>query len=199
MSILLKLMSAIRGGRKPLTADAPADAAEPAYAIPTVKFDPEQVTEEIKADFEKNVRNIKDFDEANFDRIYDAGLRSISNGRDTAILFNAIMELDLPGMTRRRAGEISLSLNNKATALMDRNRQMASGIKYAVWIYSGAPCQTDPKNPWAKDIRQDAAHKAANGKRYEIAKGMVLNGRRTMPGWDEGCKCVSGPVVKGFS
>jgi uncharacterized protein with gpF-like domain len=210
----------LRGGGEPKPAVAPARAVEPGYAIPTVEFDPERVTagfrvldagriptvkfdpkrvtEAVKVDLKKNIRKIKEFDESHFDKIYEAALRSISGGRDMATLFNAITELNLPGMTKQRASDISGSLNNKATALMDQNRQESLSIKYAIWMYSGAPCQTNPKKPSAKDIRQDAAHKAANGKRYEVAKGMLLNGRYKWPGQDEGCRCASRSIIPGL-
>lgn len=198
MSIVSKLMSAIRRDGDPKLAAAVAKPVEPAYVVPTVKFDPKLVTEAIKADLIKNIRNIKEIGESHFDRVYDAALRSISGGHDLAMLFNAIMELNLPGMTKRRASEIPTSLNCKATALINRDRRVSLGIEYAVWMYIGAPCQMNPKKPSPEDIRQDAAHKAVDGKRYEVAKGMLLNGRLTMPGWDDGCKCTSRPIIPGF-
>ena len=141
---------------------------------------------------------IKEFDAAHFDQIYIAALESISVGGNLAILFDAILALNHPDMTKQRAGEISRSINNKAKALMNREQQLSIGIRYAIWIYSGAPCWLNPKNPSAKDIRQDAAHKAAGGKRYEVAKGMLLNGRYKWPGQDEGCKCVSRSIIPGL-
>ena len=198
MSILSKLMSAIRGGGAPKPTVAPAKAVEQSYAIPTVKFDPKRVTEAVKVDLKKNIRKIKELDESHFDKIYEGALRSISRGRDLATLFNAIMELNLPSMTKQRAGEISRSLNDKATARMNRDRQVSVGIEYATWAYSGAPCYVNRKKPSAKDIRQDAAHKAADGKRYEVAKGMLLNGRLTLPGREEGCKCASRSIILGL-
>lgn len=72
------------------------------------------------------------------------------------------------------------------------------GIKYAIWMYSGAPCHTNRKNSSAKDIRQDTAHRAANGKRYEVAEGMLLNGRLTLPGREEGRKCASRSIIPGL-
>jgi hypothetical protein len=176
----------------------PAATVEPSYRIPTVKFDPNRLTEAVKADLKKNVRMIKEFNESHFDQIYDVALRSVSRGMDQAILINAIMDLDLPDMTKQRAGEISRSLNFKAKALMDRDQKITLDIKHAIWMYSGAPCQLNHKKPSEKDIRQDTAHKAASGKRYEVAKGMLLNGRWTMPGRDEGCKCVSRSIIPGL-
>lgn len=84
-------MSAIRRGGKPKPAVAPARAMEPAYAIPTLKFDPKRVTEAVNADLKNNIKQIKEFDHSNFDQIYDVALRSISRGGDLAMLFNAIM------------------------------------------------------------------------------------------------------------
>lgn len=119
MSIFSKIISAIRGGQEPKLAVDPPRAVEPPHTIPTVKFDLKRVTEAVKDDLRKNIQNISEFDEFHFVHIYDAALRSISRGQDLATLFNAITELNLPGMTRLRASEISLGLNNKATALMN--------------------------------------------------------------------------------
>jgi hypothetical protein len=198
MSIISKLILAIYSHQKPKPTVAPATAIRSVYAIPTVKFDSSRVTEAVKADLKKNIKRIKEFDESHFSQIYDAALRSISRGRDLATLFNAIVELNLPNMTKHRASEISHGLNNKATVMMNRDRQISLGIKYAIWEYSGAPCQVNPQKPSAKDILQDKAHKAANGKRYEVAKGMLLNGRLTMPGREKGCKCFSRSIIPGF-
>jgi hypothetical protein len=48
---------------------------EPAYAIPTVKFDPKRVTEAVKTDLKYNIKEIKEFDQSHFDQIYDLGAR----------------------------------------------------------------------------------------------------------------------------
>jgi hypothetical protein len=80
MSIFSKLLSVIRGAGEPKPAAAPARAVEPAYAIPTVKFDAKRVTDAIKADLKMNIKKIKDFDESHFDQIYDAALLSITRG-----------------------------------------------------------------------------------------------------------------------
>ena len=158
-----------------------------AHGIPTVKFDAAKVTEAVKADLRENIRSLKEIGGGDFDKIYEAALRSISAGRALHIVYQALMTID--GMHKRRAEDISRSLNNKATALMQAEEQQRLGIKYAVWLYSGAPCGS---------TEQDAAHKAANGKRYLVSKGMLLGGRWTWPGRDDGCKCVSKSVIAGF-
>ena len=154
--------------------------------LPTVEFDPTRVTEAIKADLRKNISSLDEVGPANFDVIYEAAFRSISAGRALHILYQALMTID--GMSKHRAEEISLSLNNKTTALMQAERREHLGIKYAIWLYSGAPCG---------EAAQDAVHKSANGRPYLVSKGLFLNGRWTRPGYEDGCKCISKPLVPG--
>ena len=155
--------------------------------IPTVKFDPNKVTKRVRADLRQNINAIPELKAYSIEGIFDAALLSISKGRALNILYDALLSLE--GMNPARAGEISRSLNNKATALIQAEEQERLGIDYAYWLYSGAPCG---------DAIQDAAHKAANGQTYPICKGMFLNGKWTLPGRDEGCKCVSRSLIPGF-
>ncbi len=155
--------------------------------IPTVKFDAARVTETVKADLRQNIKSLNEVSPGDFDMIYDAALRSISAGGALHILYQTLMTID--GMGKRRAADISRSLNIKATALMQIEGQKRLGIEYAIWMYSGAPCGS---------AEQDAAHKAANGKPYLVDQGMLLNGFRTWPGREDDCKCVSRPVLPGF-
>jgi hypothetical protein len=163
--------------------------------IPTVKFDASRVTETVKADLRKNIMLLEGVNRDHFDQVYDAALRSISAGRDLGLLCNVLMQINIDGMTKQRAGEIARLLNNKATALMTRERQGSLGIKQARWLYSGAPCELSPKKPTG----QDAAHRAANGKLFDVSTGMLLNGKWTWPGVEPGCRCISKSVVPGFS
>jgi uncharacterized protein with gpF-like domain len=193
MAIFSKLVSALKGGSgSAATRDLASDLAS--GIIPTIEFDSSQMTEVIKADLASNIKMIKEFDGTEFNRIYSAALQSVTKGGDLGLLAKAIMDMNLPDMTKRRAGEISASLNNKAKALMTQQRQIKAGIKYAIWTSARVSC--DP--PSATDTRQTLAHLKASGKRYEVAKGMFISGRRTLPGRDEGCKCFSRPVLSGF-
>ena len=166
--------------------------------IPTVKFDASQVTEDVKAEIRKNVAQIECVDSSHFDAVYDAALRSVSAGRDLHALYEVLMRIGADGITRRKAEEIARHINNKATSLINRNRQKALGIEDAVWLHSGAPCMTNTHKPTAEEIRQDAAHKLANGTRFNVSKGMFLDGKWTWPGQENGCHCFSKSVIKGF-
>ena len=171
---------------------------KPTYGIPTIKFDASRVTETVKADIRKSIMHLKEIDQNNFDQVYDAALCSISRGGDLHVLYVVLLQLNINGMTKKRAAEISRFLNGRASAIMQRERYEKLGIKYAIWMYSGAPCELDAKHPTARDIRQNAAHKAANNQRYENSKGMFLDGKWTWPGMEPGCKCAGRPDVPGF-
>ena len=169
--------------------------------LPTVRFDNSLVTDEIKSDLRANLRNISEFrtlpTEA-FEPLYAAVETSVSRGRDMAMAATYILGVGLAGMTKSRAGEIAASLHNKASALITREKQLRAGIEYAVWLHSGAPCLLDPQESSRADPRLAAAHKAADGKRYRVAEGLAIGGRRTWPQRDGGCKCASRAIVPGL-
>lgn len=180
-------------GKKDRKKPAP-EPAQPVNRIPTVKFDPTRVTDAVLDDLKANVRALPEVSADDFETIYQAAFRAISVGGALNIIYAALMDID--GMTKPRASDISRSLNSKAKAIMDAEQQTKLGIKYATWLYSGAPCRVNPKEPGGEE--QDAAHKEANGKPYLVTKGMLLNGRWTWPGREDGCKCVSKSMIKGL-
>ena len=163
--------------------------------LPTVKFDPSTVSKSVKADLRRNIEMLDDLERKHVEQIYQAALRSVLAGRDLHILCVALMRIE--GMTTGRATEIARSLNNKATAIINRERQASFGITHAIWMYANAPCLKNPSNPTDAEARKDAAHQAANGKRYEIKKGLFVDGKWTWPGVEEWCKCISRSILPG--
>lgn len=153
--------------------------------IPTVNFDSSAVTKAIKSNLRESIKLIKEVPPDKSDVVYKAALSSISKGRDLSIIYKALMTIN--GMSKSRASKISISLNNKYTALIDADRQTKLGIKYAIWRYSGIPCSD-----------ANEAHKTADGKPYLITKGMFLNGKWTWPGCEDGCRCTSKSMIEGF-
>ena len=155
--------------------------------MPTISFDSKFITGEVRADLESNLRLISDIPTSDFARVYHAALESVSRGGDLALLTQAILTIE--GMTKKQAGDIARLLNNKATALINKQRSLRLGIKFAIWRYSNAPCGGP---------RQDEVHRRLDGKRYSVEKGMAIGKRRVWPGTEEGCKCGSSPVIPGF-
>lgn len=166
-------------------------------AMPTVKFDPSTVSKSVKLDLRRNIELLPDLERNHVKQIYELALRSISVGGDLHLFCTELMNMNVKGMTTGGAAEIGRSLSNKATALMGRERQASLGITHALWMYPNAPCMKDPfcSCPTAADVQQDSAHRAANGKKYEISKGLFVNGKWTWPGVEEGCKCSSRSVL----
>lgn len=97
------------------------------YRVPTVKFNAAKVTETVMVDLRQNIKSFNEVRAGDFDVIYNAALRSISAGRALHMLYQALMTID--GMGKSRAQDISLSLNNKATALIQAEEQERLGIK----------------------------------------------------------------------
>ena len=167
-------------------------------AMPTIKFDPSVVTKSVKADLRRNVELLAGMEKKHVKQIYELALRSIVGRRDFHSFCTEMMDMHIEGMTRSKAAEIGRSLANKAGAVIDRERQASLGITHAKWLYANAPCMRDPNHPSAAEVQRDAAHCAANGKRYEISKGLFVDGKWTWPGVEEGCKCVSRSIIPGL-
>jgi hypothetical protein len=157
----------------------------------TMKFDPSTVSESVKANLRRNIESLDEVGKEHIRPVYEAALRCVAG--DLHVLFVALMTIE--GMPKKRAAEIARSLHIKAKGQMDRERQAFLGITHAIWMYPNAPCMRNPRHPAAADIQQDSAHRAANGKRYEIGKGLFVDGKWTWPGAEEGCKCSSRSIL----
>lgn len=164
-----------------------------AWQAMAVEFDPSIVSKSVKANLRRNIEFLDDLEKKHVKQVYKAALRSVLAGGDMATLCTALMKIE--GMTQGRAVEITRSLHNKATEQINRERTLSLGITHAVWMYAHAPCVVDPRHPTEAELRQDAAHRAADGKRYDLSKGLLLDGKWTWPGVDDGCKCSSRSVM----
>jgi hypothetical protein len=164
-------------------------------AMPTIKFDPSVVTKSVKADLRRNIELLDEAEKKHVRQIYELALRFIVGRRDFYSFCTEMMNLHIEGMTRSKAAEIGRSLANKAGAVINRERQASLGITHAIWMYPNAPCMKDPRRPSATDVQQNSAHRLANGRRYEISKGLFVNGKWTWPGTEEGCTCTSRSVL----
>ena len=153
----------------------------------TVKFDPGLWTETVKADLRKNVKALEGVEPGDVDAIYEAALGAFRDGFNLHNFSQAVVAM---GISRKRAKEIGLNLSSKANALMWAERMEKVGIKYAIWKYANVPCG---------DPVQDFAHKAVNGKTFLVSKGMLVNGKWTLPGRENGCKCVSRALIPGVT
>ena len=84
---------------------------------------------------------------------------------------------DRLGMAPDRAKLIARSQCEMARAVMENAERMEMGIREAVWHYEGR-C----------GIR---SHSGLNGRRYVLAEGASLDGKRLWPGSEPSCHCSS--------
>lgn len=143
----------------------------------------------LNATIEENVQLIRSIPQRYLTDVQGAVMRSAQTGRDLGSLATELREKH--GVTARRAALIARDQNNKATAVMTRARQQEIGIDEAIWQHSLG----------GKEPRR--THLANSGKRYKISEGWYDPDpkvrKNIWPGELINCRCVSRPVVKGFS
>lgn len=110
-------------------------------------------------------------------------MQSVQAGRDLATLTDALENQF--GITRRRAKLIARDQNNKATQTLTRTRQQELGLRQAIWRHSHAGKVPRP------------SHVKADGKTYELDKGMLLDGKWTFP--SELINCFPGESIIEYS
>jgi SPP1 gp7 family putative phage head morphogenesis protein len=132
----------------------------------------------------ENVGLIRSIPSEYFTEIQGIAMRSVQRGRDLAIMTNELQSRY--GVTRRRAALIARDQNNKATAVLNRVRQLDLGITEAIWQHSTAGREPRPE------------HVRANGRRFDIRKGCEIDGEFILPGEKINCRCYSISVIPGL-
>lgn len=138
----------------------------------------------LDATITENIGLIKSIPADYLQQVQGSVLRGFTAGRDLEKIVSDVKKL-YPAASNR-AVLIARDQSNKATAVVTRTRQLELGITEAVWMHSHA----------GKTPRPD--HVAANGKRYEVAKGMKISGEYIFPGQEINCRCTSRSVLPGF-
>jgi hypothetical protein len=131
----------------------------------------------IQAAIQENVSLIRSIPEQYFKDVEGSVMRSVSAGHDVGALAKELEQTY--GVTRRRAAFIARDQNHKASAMLNRGRQMSLGITEAVWQHSGGG-----KHPRTSHL------KAGRDKtRYNIVEGWLDPdvGQRIWPGTLPNC------------
>lgn len=137
----------------------------------------------MQATVQENVSLIKSIQSEYASDVEGLVMRSVSAGRDLKTLTDELEKRY--AITRRRAKLIANDQNNKATAQMARARQISLGVTKARWLHTGGG-----KNP-------RPSHVAANGKVFDLAEGLYIDGKWTFPGEEVNCGCVAAPLIPG--
>jgi uncharacterized protein with gpF-like domain len=155
----------------------------------TVKFRMTQAMKDVfQATVQANVSLIKSIPSQYFGHVEGLVMRSVQSGRDLAELSRQLQKTYK--LTRQRAGLIARDQNNKATASLQRARQVELGIAQAIWMHSGGG-----KHPRPSHV------KAGKDKvKYDIATGWYdpHEKQHILPGELINCRCVSRPVIPGL-
>lgn len=139
----------------------------------------------LQATISENVGLIRSIPEKYFTEVEGLVMRSVARGRDLSYLTDELERRY--GITRRRAALIARDQNNKATSVMQAARQQSLGITEGIWRHSHAGKEPRP------------SHVKADGKRFDLSKGMCLEGKWVMPGEEINCRCTWSPVIPGIS
>jgi SPP1 gp7 family putative phage head morphogenesis protein len=132
----------------------------------------------------ENVGLIKSVAAEHLQEVEGLVMRSVTQGRKLDELTTELEQRYQ--VTKRRAALIARDQNNKATATITKVRQQGLGITQARWMHSAG----------GKKPRQ--SHVSANGKLYDVDKGMYIDGAWIRPGELINCRCISQSVIPGF-
>ncbi|MDE2106747.1 MAG: phage head morphogenesis protein [Patescibacteria group bacterium] len=143
----------------------------------------------VQATVGQNVALIKSIASEHLSKVEGIVLRSVQAGRDLSSMTEALEHQY--GITRRRAAFIARDQNNKATAAVQRVRQVDLGLTEAIWLHSGGGKEPRPTHVKAGHDRQH----------FDVREGWLdpAVGKRILPGELPGCRCVYRAVVPGFS
>lgn len=143
-----------------------------------------QMNNALQATISENVGLIRSIPEKYFAEVEGMVMRSVARGRDLGYLTEELQKRY--GITKRRAATIARDQNNKATATMQSARQQALGITEGIWYHSHA------------GKTQRASHVKVDGKRFELSKGMYLDGEWQLPGEAINCRCTWSAIIPGL-
>lgn len=144
-----------------------------------------QMNNALQATISENVGLIRSIPEKYFTEVEGMVMRSVARGRDLGHLTEELEKRY--GITRRRAATIARDQNNKATSVMQAARQKSLGITQGIWRHSYA----------GKEPRK--SHIKADGKVFDLDKGMLLDNKWTMPGEEINCRCTWSPIIPGIT
>lgn len=133
----------------------------------------------------ENVGLIRSIPEQYFTQIETMAMQSVTAGRDVGALTDNIQKQY--HVTKRRAALIARDQNNKATSDMVSARQRSLGATEGIWRHSHGGKTQRPE------------HVAADGKRFDLSKGLLIKGKYVMPGKEINCKCGWEMVLPGFN
>lgn len=135
----------------------------------------------------ENVALIRSIPAQYFTEVESMVFRSLAKGGDRKALADEI-EANFSkryGITRRRAEFIAQDQTRKATSALSSARQQAAGITEGEWVHSGG----------GNAPRHSHVVAGKERRRFNLAKGCLIDGQYIMPGQLPNCGCTWKPVL----
>lgn len=141
----------------------------------------------IDATVHANVALIKTIPQQYFSRIEGIVMRGVQAGSDLKLITDGIQKTY--SIQRKRAAFIARDQNRKATAALNKARNVELGLTKAEWLHSGG----------GKTPRH--THVKMNGKIFDVREGLYDSdeGRNVMPGELINCRCQYRTVLEGLT
>lgn len=151
----------------------------------TVRLQMSPYTEEmLKASLGENVGLIKSIGVQYLGKVEQSVWASVKGGFDLGTLAKELKHSY--GVTKSRAELIARDQGAKANAVIEMARRKELGITHAVWLHSHAGKSPRP------------SHVKADGKVFEIDKGLYLDSEWVLPSTAINCRCTSRSVIDGI-
>ncbi len=144
----------------------------------------EPMNNALQAVIAENVNLIKSIPEQYLTQVETLVMQSAGRGRDLGYLADELQKRY--GITKRRAALIARDQNNKATSVMQVARQTSLGITEGIWHHSHAGKVPRP------------SHVRANGTKFDLSKGLLLDGEWLLPGEAINCRCTWSALIPGL-
>ncbi len=132
----------------------------------------------------ENVNLIQSIPSQYFTQVETLVMQAAQRGYDTGGLAKNIRER--LGIEKRRAALIARDQTYKAHAVLTAQRQKDMGVTHGLWQHSHAGKVPRP------------SHLAANGKEFDLNKGLYLDGEWVLPGQAINCRCTWRAVIPGW-
>lgn len=133
----------------------------------------------------ENVATIKNIPNEFMGRVESIVWSNIKKGYDRGQLAKDLHQQ--VGITEKRAKRIANQQARMAKSTFENVRRKEIGITEAIWRHSHGGKEPRP------------SHVKADGTRYKLDDGLVLDGVRTWPGVEIGCKCFSEAILPDIS
>ena len=132
-----------------------------------------------------NVDLIKSISDDYFDKIEKLVLNGMQNGKDWEAIGQMIQAAT--GATHKRAKMIARDQNSTINALLTRKRATNAGFTKAEWVKT--------KFTKTSNYTPRLSHIKADGKIFDINKGLKVDGEYIFPGQEINCTCFSRILV----